>query len=399
MTFWDSIKEKFNPVQSLIAQDEGQNIGSTQNNLLTINNAYDLVEVVNRCINLIVDNAALIDFDVKDTLSFTGRKPGKVKQPGLLNLLNYRPNPYMDSSTFRRLVLMDFLIDGNAFIHFDGTALYHVPANKMEINPSSKNYVQSYTFDGTESFGPDEIIHVRDNNMDGLYRGDSRINSALSSILTRESMVKFQKAFFENGASVGLIIETEQLLNAKLKERQELDWVRKFNPKRSNNRPLILDNGMKAKSIGSSNFREMMFTENITNLEEKVCVALGVPPILLNSGNNANIKPNLELLFYTNIIPMMRKFESAKELYFAYDIQVVSHRVPALFPDQKDEAERISALVNNGIITGNEGRVMLRLDESDEEVMKKIRIPQNVAGSGTGVTGQQGGKPAGADDE
>ena len=158
---------------------------------------------------------------------------------------------------------------------------------------------------------------------------------------------------------------------------------------------LILDAGLKAKSTGSSNFREMSFTESITSLEEKVCYALGIPPILLNSGNNANIKPNLELMFYTTIIPMLRKFEAALELFFAYDIELTTHRVPALKPDMKDEAERISALVNNGIITGNEGRAMMRLVELDDPQMTKIRIPANVAGSATGVSGEEGGAPEG----
>ena len=127
--------------------------------------------------------------------------------------------------------------------------------------------------------------------------------------------------------------------------------------------------------------------------EEKVCVALGIPPILLNSGNNANIKPNLELLFYTTILPMTRKFEAAFEYFFGYDIEVSTHAVPALKPDQKAQAEYLSALVNNGLMIGNEARVILRLEELDDPLMKKIRVPANVAGSGTGVTGQEGGKP------
>ena len=122
-------------------------------------------------------------------------------------------------------------------------------------------------------------------------------------------------------------------------------------------------------------------------------MVLGVPPILLNSGNNANIKPNLELLFYLNIIPMLGKFVSAYEYYFAFDIEIKTHKVPALKPDLKAEADRVSSLVNNGIITGNEGRATIRLDKLDDPEMDKIRIPANISGSATGVSGQEGGKP------
>jgi len=181
-----------------------------------------------------------------------------------------------------------------------------------------------------------------------------------------------------------------------MKDRQEREWVAKFNPKQGGGaKPLILDNGSKAKSLSNSNFRELAFTESIDNLENKVCTSLGVPPILLDSGNNANIKPNLELMFYTTILPTLRKFEAAYEYFFAYDIELSTHRVPALKPDQKEQSDRLSALVNNGIMTGNEARESLRLKPIlDDPNMSKIRIPANISGSATGVTGQEGGKPA-----
>jgi len=396
MKLWDEILEKLNPVQDEMARDEGTSKSTTQTKLHTIQNAYEQIEVVNRAVNLLVDNAALIDYDVGASLNFTGVTT-KVRGPRLADLLNSRPNPYMDISSFRRLVLMDFLIDGNAFIHFDGTSFYHVPAKNMEVLPSDKGFIAQYLYNGTHPFKSNEIIFIRDNSTESVFRGDSRIKSAVASLLTRESMINFQKSFFDNGASIGLIVETEQILSKKLKERQEREWVQKYNPKRGNGRPLILDAGLKAKSLASSDFREMAFTESITNLEDKVCYALGIPPLLLNSGNNANIKPNLELMFYTTVIPMLRKFESALEMFFAYDIELTTHRVPALLPDLKAQADRITALVNNGIITGNEGRGMMRLPDIDDPLMNKIRIPANVAGSASGVSGQEGGAPTGED--
>jgi|TARA_B110000908_G_scaffold153246_1_gene189585 HK97 family phage portal protein len=390
--FWADIVEKLNPVQPIIAQDEGTNIGTLQNDIGTVTNAYELLEIVSRSVNLLVDNASMVEYDVAGSLAFTGQVTG-LRNKTLKNLLNSRPNPYMDISTFKRLLFMDFIIDGNCFIHFDGSSLYHIPADKMEIIPDQKHYINSFVYNGQHRFSTNEILHIKDNNLGDQYRGRSRINSALSSILTIETMQKFQKNFFENGAAVGLILETDEVLNKKLKDRQEREWTTKFNPTRGANKPVILDNGMKARSVANTNFNELSFNESMDKKEEKVCVALGIPPILLNSGNNANIKPNLELLFYTTILPMTRKFEAAFEYFFGYDIEVSTHAVPALKPDQKAQAEYLSALVNNGLMIGNEARVILRLEELDDPLMKKIRVPANVAGSGTGVTGQEGGKP------
>lgn len=397
MGWLTSIIEKLNPVQSAIARDEGEQ-SSTQTKILTVVNAYDLIEVVNRCVNLIVDNACMVNYDIGAQYKFTAAAPG-VRASRLEELLNFRPNPFMDISTFRRLCLMDLLVDGNAFIYFDGQSLYHVPAALITIVPDERGYVHSYTYGslhGSEhAYRPNQIIHIKDNSVSSLYRGDSRINSALESLYNRDAMLSFQKSFFNSGTAMGMIIETDNILSSRMKERQEREWQVKYNPKRGNGKPIILDGGMKAKSTASGNFKEMAFVDSIQDMEKKVCIALGIPPLLLDSGNNANIKPNLELWFYTTVIPMLRKFESALEYFFAYDIKMSTAKVPALLPDLKEEADRIASLVNNGIIAGNEGRAMLRLEPSTEAHMNKIRIPANIAGSATGVTGQEGGRPEG----
>lgn len=402
MGFWGNLAQKLNPIQPSIA-NEFMDSPTTQKKVMTIGRAYESIEVVNRCINLLVDNSSLVEYDVAGKLEFTGAAPN-MQQKRLSTLLNVRPNPYMDISTFRRLLYTDFFIDGNAFIYYDGASLYHVPAANMTIVPDTQGYVHSYEYTTSANglpqhvYRPNQIIHIKDNSLQNVYRGDSRINSCLQSLYNRESMMDFQKNFFDNGAVMGNIIETDSILSKKLKDKQEREWMIKFNPKSGGGgRPVILDGGMKAKQQGSSNLREMAFNESIQEMEDKVCVALGVPPILLDSGNNANIKPNIELLFYLTIIPMLRKFVSGMEAFFAFDLELTTHKVPALMPDLTEQAERLSALVNNGIITGNEARLDLRREELDDELMKKIRIPANVAGSGTGVTGQQGGKPPSGD--
>jgi HK97 family phage portal protein len=403
MGWIDTIIEKLSPAQRTIAQDQGEQ-PTTQTKLHSVELAFQLVEVVNRCVNLTVDNTAMIDFEVGATLNFTGMAPG-MRKDKLNTLLNTRPNPYMDISNFRRLSLMDFLIDGNMFWYFDGSSLYHLPAANMVVIPDEKTYVNSYEYnfattgDNPLTFSPSSIIHIKDNSVTSMYRGDSRIMSAMQSLYGREDMLDFQSSFFKNGTSMGLIIETEQILSARMKERQEREWMVKYNPKKGNGKPVILDAGMKAKATTNTNFKEMAFLESISEAERKVCIALGIPPILIDSGNNANIKPNLELWFYTTLIPMMRKVEAAVEMFFAYDVELTTHRVPALLPDKTAETTRITSLVNNGIITGNEGRAMMKLAAIDEEVMNKIRVPANVAGSATGVAGQEGGRPSGTEND
>jgi hypothetical protein len=44
-------------------------------------------------------------------------------------------------------------------------------------------------------------------------------------------------------------------------------------------------------------------------------------------------------------------------------------------------------------MTGAEARKKLRLEDLDDPELTSVRIPANVSGSATGVTGQEGGAP------
>jgi phage portal protein BeeE len=117
--------------------------------------------------------------------------------------------------------------------------------------------------------------------------------------------------------------------------------------------------------------------------------AIGVPPILLAGGNNANISPNLRLFYLETVLPVIRKFVSALERYYGYDVEAITSSVSALQPELKDQAAYYSTLVNAGIITANEARTELRyaaMSGHDE-----IRIPANIAGSAADPS--LGGKP------
>ena len=119
--------------------------------------------------------------------------------------------------------------------------------------------------------------------------------------------------------------------------------------------------------------------------------ALGVPYVLLKSGNNANIDANQKLFYLHTVIPMLTQFCSAFSHFFnnAVTIRPDRLKVPALQPDNRTQAVYYSTLVNTGIITPNEAREGLRFPKLENN--DSIRIPQNITGSATDAT--QGGKP------
>lgn len=405
MGFIKNLVAKLNPAQPNMAREEySRRTSNTAPG--TTGAAYKSVEIVNRGVNLLIDSSALVDFSVGEKASFTTlaavSSKGGVRKEKLKEILNVRPNPHMDVSAFRRLLFMDFYMEGWAFIHWDGTSLYHIPAAHMEVYADKKAYISKYVYNGDVEYAPHEIILIKDNAYSGntvnRMGGQSRVASCLKSVVRREELVKFKQNFFKNGAVVSLIVETEAVLSRKLRKRFENEVSLDYNPNTGKSSVLVLDAGMKAKSLTPTSTKDLEIKSDVDDLEKKILQGLGVPPLLLDSGNNANIRPNIDLFYHTTIIPTVKKFESALALFFGYDIKVNIDNVSALAPDKEKEAKAVTAKVNNGVITGNEGRTELRYEKIDDPAMDTIRIPANIAGSATGVSGEEGGKPPAEED-
>ena len=382
------IREKLNPAQVRIAQDAGTQIGTDSK--ITYFQSFQKLEAVNRSVSLLVNSAASLDYDIKDKIH-DGIVAG-VRQKTLNTLLNFRPNPYQSAQDFRSAIFTDYVLEGNAFVHFDGTFMYHLPADKVEIMTDEKTFIKGFRYNGLINFKESEVFYFRDLSSDSIYRGSSRLESADRSIKLLYSMQQFQENFFDNGAVFGLVLTTENTLSQVAKEKTIQYWLQKYNVKNGGKRPVILDSGLKPHQLAETNFKDMDFDTSIKTHAEKIMQAVGVPPILLQGGNNANISPNLRLFYLETVLPMNRKFISAVERYFGYDVEAITSSVSALQPELKDIAQYHSTLVNAGIITPNEARTELRyaaITGNDD-----LRIPANIAGSAANPS--TGGRPASA---
>lgn len=371
------LTEKANPAQEIISLNEGSQISTDA--LITYASAFDKLETVNRGTNMIVSGCASMDFDVKDKV--IDSIVSGVRQKTLANLLNFRPNPYQSTQEFRTNIFTDFILEGNIFIYFDGAFLYHLPAASMIVHPDPKSFVAKYTYNNITEFKPDEIIHIKDLNSGSIYRGTSRLAAADRNIKILWKQQNFQELFFENGAVAGIVFTTDNTLSEIAKDKTIARWAVKYSPKNGAKKPMILDSGLKPHPISSATFQDMDFDNSIKTHDTKILKALGVPPILLDGGNNANISPNLRLFYLETVLPIVTKLTSALERYFGYDISPITSSVSALQPELKEIAAYHSTLVNAGILTANEARIELRYAKDSDPKSDTLRIPANIAGS------------------
>jgi len=389
MSVRDWLVTKLNPAQPEISDDFGEDIPPSREHY---NNqkAYNTVGTVSRGVDLIVDAAASIKVDVGEIQDwFTSEQ--RIRKKKIIQLLTFRPNPYHSADVFFRNIYTDLILEGDAFMYFDGAFLYNLPALKVEIITDKKTYIKGYRY-GNTNFKPNEIIHIKENSGDSIYQGKSRLDSAKPNINLLMSMNDFQKNFFDNSAIPGIILKTPNPLSDRVKDRMIHSWMSKYNPRRGGKRPLILDGDFSIESLSKYNFKELDFSESIRIQEQAILKALGVPPLLLDSGNNANINPNLRMFYINTVMPLVDKVIQSLEFFFGYDIKPIEQNVLALRPELRESANYYSTLVNAGILTRNEARAKLRYEDSDSEFADDLILPANIAGSN--VNAGEGGRPS-----
>lgn len=383
------LEEKLNTSQGIISLGEGSSVQSREP-VFNYRKQYEDIEIVNRGVNMIVDDCAEIPCEIGEQTKGKAIRAG-VRKATIHRLLNVEPNPFQDINTFKRHLITDFIIDGNIFIYFDGLYLYHLPADRVTVHPDPVTYVDHYEYDGDIKYTPEEIIHIKDNSFYSIYRGISRLRPARRTMELLSSMRKFQDNFFKNGAVPGLIIKSPNTLSERIKERLLQSWSLRYSPTGGGRRPLFLDGGLDVDTLSDINFKELDFQQSITDNEKIILKAIGVPPILLDSGNNANLRPNHRLYYLETILPIVKKMNFAFARFFGFEIWEDIVDIPALQPELKDQAAYFTTLVNGGILSPNEAREAL--GKESKEGHNDLRIPANIAGSASDPS--QGGKPTG----
>ena len=381
-------EEKLNPAQYVISRNEGLTVDSREV-VTNYRNAYEQLEIVNRAVNMIVDDVADIPYNLGNQTPGISNIVKNIRRSKVDLLINREPNPFQDINSFKRNLIIDLMIDGNIFIYFDGAHLYHLPADKVRIETDASTFISKYTYENSIDYSPNEIIHIKENSFNSIYRGVPRLKPAFRTMQLLSSMRNFQDNFFKNGAVPGLVLKSPNTLSEKIKERMLQAWVARYNPQSGGRRPLFLDGGLEVENLTEVNFKDLDFQEGIKSNERIILEAMGIPPILLDGGNNANIRPNHRLYYLETILPIVRKLGYALERYFGFEVAEDVTGIPALQPELRDQAAYYATLVNTGIMSPNEAREALGKDPVDG--FDEPRVPANIAGSAANP--EEGGRP------
>lgn len=205
---------------------------------------------------------------------------------------------------------------------------------------NAKTSIISYEYknDGkTATFKPDEIVHVKNFSPELKASGFGDVQAAAISIDTDAASAVRNRKFFENDASAGTVLTTEQKLSKEALERIEAKRNAKYRGGNNRGKLAILHGGLKVENTNPSQ-KEMDFVEQRRFSMDEILAIFKVPKAMLGMGEGVNVG-NVKAfgnIFARNVLqPLAIKIGEALSNGLLFDGSVIEfvNIVPA------DEAE------------------------------------------------------------
>lgn len=235
------------------------------------------VAAVYACISLIADTVASLPFNV-----YAKTEQGlELKESHPLNrLLSRRPNAKYNSYDFRRSIITNMLLHGNAYILpiRNGNALSEleiVPHDNVVLEHRNGKLTYTIYLYGNRSIelNPDQIIHLKAFTIDG-YNGLSPITYARETIGSALSANRHLAQYYGKGTVPPGLLQ----LQGTVRDPERLKQIgQQFDGAVKNGRTPVLPEGAEYKGI-TMTLRDSQFIETQKWSAEEVCRVFRVPP-------------------------------------------------------------------------------------------------------------------------
>ena len=237
----------------------------------------------------------------------------------LYKLLAYRPNQYMNASTFWKLMNTHLDLWGNAYAvitRYGGNAIDLTPIEPSMVEVKIENGKIVYKVSNTgnsrldKTYSPDKILHFKDISFNG-YVGISRITQARKAIELGLQAQQFGLDFFKKGGSAKGVIEMDGQMSPDAMKNFKKHW----DANADQGTPL-LDMGKKYHQLTIPP-EDAQFLESRQFQIQDIARTFNVPPHLLMDHSRAtysNIEQaNLEFLTFS-LRPMVKGYEAELEM-------------------------------------------------------------------------------------
>ena len=322
---------------------------------------------VSACTMLIADSIAQMSVHVYKRTS-----DGRIRddRPNLAYLLRKQPNYYDVPFTFKQIVMMDLLLNGNAFIFVARNAdnsprsLTPLPPERVRICFDDNGDVYyEYNYQGEiYKYRPVNMLHIPAYRF-GTIRGVSPLAYAHHAARLGLTLDEYTNDSFDGGIHSKLLIEVPadekkftQEDAQKLKER----ILSAYGGRDHANDPFIVANGMKASSLDLASNADAQLTENRTYSEREVAKIFRVPLYMLGKDDSKFTNQEQANTFFLQhtlspwVVRLQQYLDQLLTYPFQSDHYVEFDTDTMLRADYKSRMEMYTKGLTNGVYTPNQ---------------------------------------------
>ena len=348
---------------------------------------YQENAIVHRCIQLISNSASAVKIDVFDD-------DIKLDNHELISLLD-RPNPLQSGVEYFASLYSFLLISGNSYLLRDTESftppreLYLLRPDRVEIEAGESMIPQSYRYvlEGRTvakypvdpKTGGAQVKQIKLwSPLDDFY-GLSPIMASAYNIDQHNLAGMHNVALLKNGCTPSGMLKFEPTdetgMSTQLTDDQRArlleDLEFRFQGTHNSGRPMLLEGNFSYQQLGL-NPKDMDFLELLNLSAREIALCFGVPAQLIgipDSQTYSNMETAKLALYEETVIPLLKRVESDLNEYLAplYEgdirIQYDMDSIPAMVEKRKSIYENVVAGVQAGILTRNEARDRLGLEE------------------------------------
>ena len=356
---------------------------------ITIFNAESYTPI-NRAINLVTNDMGRMEVSVQKKIDGDWKD---IDSP-IGELLRWKPNSLQCSYDFRRTIMRDLMLWGNAFALISKDSygvrelIYCTPTTVTQIDNGDGTFIYNHS-----EYGPierDEILHFHMNG-ERPFWGESPIVRASRSLRLELIQEEAGSQLYRTPGLGKIALESDESISSDMVDLLQKSFAAKHGGDGGQIQPIIAQGGMRVTQVGQSLKDSDWITSRRFSITE-VSRMYSVPPAFLY---------DLEYSTLENTGAMMRNYIStclsmyteifASEIYtklLGEGERLHFNTTPLMMGTFREEVESLRMAIDAGILAPNEARHLLgyeSVEGGDEMVMSKNYDAKGVNGTDTGA--------------
>ena len=217
-----------------------------------------------------------------------------------------------------------------------------------------------------------DMIVLRTPDIATVFGASSAGRAALHDIQVDLKRELISVEMMRNLRIPGASLETESKLTPEARSQLRKDFDSQVGEGKRG-ATLILDGGLK---LHRESIQMPDFTDMSDHVESRICSAFGVPPVLigtragLDASTYSNYETALKSFYFTTIKPIWSQIEDSLGKFVQREykddslwVKFKTDDITALHESQNEKHKRVLDLVDKQVITTEEARAMLGLDQ------------------------------------